>query len=151
MWSLRCLLYTHQAPVEIRDRCCVGKWNIKAEVLFCPHWGCFSQGSAVFQLGMPHFRLAVDRPCTSLTSSVCHGFQQQELLLLMLRVEDLCNFYCDTETKKNPKSDEIDSRSVWDLREFFKGIAASLLWSRSRMGSPCFGCFAGVCPGCSPS
>lgn len=60
--------------------------KIELYVLFCPHWGHFSQGSAVFQLGMPHSRLPVDRHCTSLTSSVCHGFQQQELLLLMLRV-----------------------------------------------------------------
>lgn len=33
--------------------------------LFCPHWGHFLQGNAVFQLGMPHSRLSVDRHCTS--------------------------------------------------------------------------------------
>lgn len=71
------LFSTYRAPVEggRRDRCFVGKLNIKADVLFGPHWGHFSQGSAVFQLGMPHSRLSVDRHCTSLTSSVCHGFQ----------------------------------------------------------------------------
>lgn len=73
--ELQVLFYTSQAPVEIRGRCCVGKLSIKADVLSCPHQGHFHRAVQFSSWEVPHSRLSVDRHCTSLTSSVCDGFQ----------------------------------------------------------------------------
>lgn len=78
------LFYMYQTPVEIRDRCCVGKLNILCYSVLIgaifhravqfSSWECF----------IPGCLWADTAPV--LTSLVCHGFEQQELLLLMLRV-----------------------------------------------------------------
>lgn len=109
------LFYTYQAPVETRDRCCVGKVSTMC---------CSVLTGAIF-----HRAVNENASFQAVCGQTLHQFNQFSLSWISTAgtasahaegLRDLYNFYWDTETKQTHKSDEIDSRSVWDLRELLK-------------------------------